>query len=110
MMSFQVDGHAVRMQHAVQPVGNLLADVTGKNLPAYAHDFSAFVAALEKASEMSREFPLVLGWLGLALGLGEQARAQAQEHSAERQILDKIPAVHVLYPFPSDFMYSMMPL
>ena len=32
--------------------------------------FDESVASFRKAAEMSHEFPLVLGWLGLALGLG----------------------------------------
>ncbi len=38
---------AVGTDSAMILVGNLLADVTGKNLPAYAHDFSALVAAIQ---------------------------------------------------------------
>jgi len=35
--------------------------------------FDESVTALQQAAEMSRDFPLVLGWLGLALGLGGRA-------------------------------------
>jgi hypothetical protein len=38
---------AIGPDSAMILVGNLLADVTGKNLPAYAHDFSALVAAIQ---------------------------------------------------------------
>jgi hypothetical protein len=38
---------AIGADNALILVGNLLADVTGKNLPAYAHDFSALVAAIQ---------------------------------------------------------------
>jgi hypothetical protein len=35
--------------------------------------FDESAAALRKAADISREFPLLLGWLGLALGLGGRA-------------------------------------
>jgi hypothetical protein len=38
---------AIGTDNALILVGNLLADVTGKNLPAYAHDFTALVAAVQ---------------------------------------------------------------
>ncbi|MDE3137988.1 MAG: hypothetical protein KGL59_15510 [Acidobacteriota bacterium] len=43
-------------------VGNLLADVTGKNLPAYAHDFSALVAAIQPHAS-SEPYPSIWQYL-----------------------------------------------
>ena len=48
--------------------------------------FEESVAALRRAVETSGEFPLMLGWLGLALGLGGQT-AQA------RMVLERLRAI-----------------
>jgi tetratricopeptide (TPR) repeat protein len=48
--------------------------------------FDDSVGALRKAAEMSHEFPLVLGWLGLALGLGGR-EAEA------RDLLERLRAI-----------------
>jgi TolB-like protein/Flp pilus assembly protein TadD len=44
--------------------------------------FDESIAALRRAAELSREFPLIMGWLGLALGLdGRTAEARkVQKH------------------------------
>jgi TolB-like protein/Flp pilus assembly protein TadD len=48
--------------------------------------FEQSVAALRRAAEISSEFPLMLGWLGLALGLGG--------HTAEaRIVLERLRAI-----------------
>jgi hypothetical protein len=55
--------------------------------------FDDSVAALRRAAELSDDFPLVLGWLGLALGLARraaEARAvleQLRGIAAERFVL-----------------------
>jgi hypothetical protein len=48
--------------------------------------FEESVSALRHAVEISSEFPLMLGWLGLALGLGGQT-AEA------RIVLDRLRAI-----------------
>jgi Flp pilus assembly protein TadD len=48
--------------------------------------FDESVAALRTAADMSKDFPLVLGWLGLALGLGGR-KAEA------RTVLKRLHAI-----------------
>ena len=48
--------------------------------------FEESVAALRRAAELSSDFPLILGWFGLALGLGG--------HTAEASlVLDRLRAI-----------------
>jgi tetratricopeptide (TPR) repeat protein len=48
--------------------------------------FDESAAAFRKAADMSAEFPLVLGWLGLALGLGGRA-------GEARVVLERLRAI-----------------
>ncbi|MFB3777781.1 MAG: winged helix-turn-helix domain-containing protein [Bryobacteraceae bacterium] len=48
--------------------------------------FEESVAALRRAAEMSNDLPLMLGWLGLALGLGGQT-------TAATMVLERIRAI-----------------
>jgi hypothetical protein len=56
---------AIGTDSAMILVGNLLADVTGKNLPAYAHDFSALVAAIQSHAS-SEPYPTLWQYLPTA--------------------------------------------
>jgi Family of unknown function (DUF6599) len=56
---------AIGSDSAMILVGNLLADVTGKNLPAYAHDFSALVAAIQPHAS-SEPYPSIWQYLPAA--------------------------------------------
>jgi TolB-like protein/Flp pilus assembly protein TadD len=48
--------------------------------------FDESAAALRKAADLSRDFPLILGWLGLALGLGGRA-------GMARELLERVRAM-----------------
>lgn len=62
--------------------------------------FDESVAALRRAVEVSRDFPLMLGWLGLALGLGG--------YTVEaRSVLNRLQRIsHEGFVLPTSFAWS----
>jgi len=68
-------------------VGNLLADVNGTNLPAYAHDFSALVAALQQHAS-SEPYPSLWQYLPAAHFVGHSDRYALDTQTLSRALIE----------------------